>query len=248
VDFRRAGHLPNLRQDTDPADPDDLPRQRRGITPQMHGRYPDWDVLEQARHWDEPTREVVLRRVASPPEIRFFTPAEAETLGAYCDVVTHQYREPRIPVLAFVDEKLLEGRLDGYRFADLPADGETWRIVARGLDHSARTEWRAESFARAPTTVREDVVRAFKDGQVRGGPWAELGVEHAWTVTTRDILETFYSHPWAWNEIGFGGPAYPRGYAAFGSDHLGNDREWWEPREAFGVDPVKDTKERGIDR
>jgi hypothetical protein len=247
VDFSRAGHLPNLRQDADPADPDELPRQRKGITPQMHGRYPDWDVLEQAQHWDEETRSVVLRRVEAPPEIRFFTPAEAEMLTAFCDVVTHQYRDPRIPVLAFVDEKLLEGRLEGYQYADLPDDRDTWRIVARGLDHSARTEWRADSFSRAPTTVQEDVVRAFKAGSVRGGPWDELGIAHAWQVTTRDILSAFYAHPWAWNEIGFAGPAYPRGYAAFGSDHLGDDREWWEPREAFGVDPVKDTKARGID-
>ena len=28
----------------------------------------------------------------------------------------------------------------------------------------------------------------------------------------RSVLAAFYSHPWAWNEIGFGGPAYPRGY------------------------------------
>jgi hypothetical protein len=30
------------------------------------------------------------------------------------------------------------------------------------------------------------------------------------------ILSGFYSHPWAWNEIGFGGPAYPRGYMRLG--------------------------------
>ena len=32
----------------------------------------------------------------------------------------------------------------------------------------------------------------------------------------RGVLGAFYSHPWAWNEIGFGGPAYPRGYARLG--------------------------------
>jgi Gluconate 2-dehydrogenase subunit 3 len=248
VDFRDALHLPNNRQDSDPADPDELPRQRRGITPQLHGRYPDWDVLEQQRHWDDATRQVVLRRVESPPEIRFFRGEEIDTLKAFCDVVTHQYREPRIPVLAFVDEKLLEGRREGYQYADMPDDGDAWHLVARGLDHSTRAEWRAESFAAAPTTVQEDVVRAFKDGKLQGGPWDELSVEHAWKVTTRDILAAFYAHPWAWNEIGFAGPAYPRGYAAFGSDHLGDDREQWEPREAFAVDPVKDTRARGIDR
>ena len=247
MDFRDPFHLPNVREDSDPADPEQLPRQRRGITPQLHGRYPDWDVLAEADHWDEATRRVVLRRVADPPEIRFFHGDEVETLKAFCDVVTHQYREPRIPVLSFIDEKLFEGRLDGYQYADMPDDRDTWRIVARGLGHSARTEWRAASFAAAPTTVREDIVRTFKAGNVRGGPWDELNVERAWKVTTRHIVEAFYAHPWSWNEIGFGGPAYPRGYAAFGSDHLGDDREQWEGEEAFAVDPVKDVKARGLE-
>ena len=28
----------------------------------------------------------------------------------------------------------------------------------------------------------------------------------------RAVLAAFYSHPWSWNEIGYGGPRYPRGY------------------------------------
>jgi hypothetical protein len=246
VNFRDASHLPNLRKGRDPADPDELPRQRNGITPQLHGRYPDFNVLDELPHWDEQTAEVVLARVESPPGIHFFTPAEAETLKAYCDTITHQYREPRIPVLSFVDEKLLAGRLDGYQYEDLPDDRETWRIVAAGLDYSARAEWRAESFAAAPPTTREDIVRTFSEGKLAGGPWEQLNVSRAFKVTTKHICAAFYAHPWAWNEIGFGGPAYPRGYAAFGSDHLG-DREQWEPVEAFSVDPVKDVKARGIE-
>src|SRR5438876_894465 len=86
-----------------------LPRQRRGTTPQMHGRYPDYDVLEQADHWDEVTRKVVLDRVENVPPIRFFEPREVRTLEAFCDVVVHQDSEPRIPVLNYVDAKLARG-------------------------------------------------------------------------------------------------------------------------------------------
>src|SRR5918912_1271190 len=68
----------------------------------------------------------------------------------------------------------------------------------------------------------------------------------AWQVVMRDVTAAFYSHPWAWNEIGFGGPAYPRGYAAFGSPHLGETEDWEEP-EAFSRDPVRDTRRRGLD-
>ena len=40
----------------------------------------------------------------------------------------------------------------------------------------------------------------------------EIDASRAWSVVMRAVLAAFYSHPWAWNEIGFGGPAYPRGY------------------------------------
>ena len=28
----------------------------------------------------------------------------------------------------------------------------------------------------------------------------------------QDAIDAYYAHPWAWDEIGFGGPAYPRAY------------------------------------
>ena len=55
-DFRDAGHLPHNRPDRQPGSPEELPRQRNGVTPQMHGRYPDYNVLDEADHWDEVTR------------------------------------------------------------------------------------------------------------------------------------------------------------------------------------------------
>ena len=90
--FRRAEHLPNLRPDRQPGSPDELPRQRNGITPQMHGRYPDFNVLEHASRWDQPTREVVLARL-EPPEYRHFQPEELPTLEAFCDTVMAAVRD-----------------------------------------------------------------------------------------------------------------------------------------------------------
>src|SRR5207237_652295 len=81
-----------------------LPRQRRGITPGMVGRYPDFDVLEGADHWDEVTRKMILDRVRNVPPIRFFDNREAATLNALCDHLTGQIgEEPKLPVLAYVD-------------------------------------------------------------------------------------------------------------------------------------------------
>jgi hypothetical protein len=226
-------------------DPHDLPAQRKGITPQMVGRYPAYDVLSQTSHWDDVTRRIVLDRVENVPPIEFFTTDEARTLDAFCNVATAQDAEPRIAVLNYVDEKLQAGKRDGWRFFDLPDDDELWRLVARGLDEQARHH-SYESFADAPLETQVGVVHRFSKGELHGGVWEQVNVSRAFSVVMRYVAQAFYSHPWAWNEIGFGGPAYPRGYGAFGSPHLG-EKESWEADESVHYDPVRDVRERGLD-
>jgi hypothetical protein len=243
-DLRDAGHLPHRRGGQGPADPYQLPRQRRGRTPQMHGRYPDYDVLEQAGHWDAVTREMVLARVNDVPEIRFFTTAEVATLTALCDLLMAQDSEPRIPVIHFVDEKYAKGELDGFQFEDMPDDRDAWRLVARGLDEQAVKRSGAASFAAADADAQRAIVEDFAAGELEGGVWSQLNVKRAFSLVMRVLLSCFYSHPWAWNEIGFGGPAYPRGYSRFGSPHLQRaERETWEGVEAYDRDPVRDETE-----
>ena len=235
-DFRDPDHLPNI-SGGDGADPSLLPRQRRGTTPQLHGRYPDYDCLREADHWDEQTRAVVFDRVENVPEHRFFDEAQTATLNAFCDLVLAQDSEPRVPVLAFVDRKLAEGRLDGYRYAGMPDDRETWIVVARGLDQAARRR-RAKSFAAAPPEKQQAIVDAFAEGRLSVGARDRVDVKRAWSVVLRGILASFYSHPWTWNEIGFGGPAYPRGYAVLG---IGSG-EPWEADESGAADPASEPR------
>jgi hypothetical protein len=240
--FDRADHLPS-RGFTDPHA--QLPRQRRGLTPQLHGRYPDYDVLAEADHWDDVTRRLVLARVHDVPPFRFFDERERRTLKALCDTLLAQDREPRVPVLSFVDEKLYENRGDGYQFFDMPSDQETWRRVARGLDDEARALG-LESFDELSEHHRNMVCHRFAKAELTGGVWASFNVSRAFATVMRDVCQAFYAHPWSWNEIGFGGPAYPRGYAAFGNPALG-ERESWEGAEAFASDPVPEVRQKGLD-
>jgi hypothetical protein len=39
-----------------------------------------------------------------------------------------------------------------------------------------------------------------------------MSVHRFWQLILGDAIEAYYAHPWAWDEIGFGGPAYPRAY------------------------------------
>ena len=239
-DLSTPHHLPNLRRDRQPPHPSWLPRQRVGTTPQMIGRYPDYDVLASAGTWDAATRAVVTKRLHLHGPLRFFTVEEELTARAFCDVVTAQDSEPRVPVAEMVDEKLAAGRLDGYRYADMPRDPDTWRLVLRGLDETARARYGRDGFAACDGSSREAIVGALADGSLGGGPWDELDVARAFSVCTRAILAAFYSHPWAWNEIGYGGPAYPLGYMRLGPIAVR------EPRERPGAtseDPVRAVQE-----
>ena len=238
-DLTKPDHLPNLREGGEPRHPSWLPRQRRGTTPQMIGRYPDYDVMDNAGNWDHATRKVLEARLTAPPTLRFFTAEEEPALRALCDVTTAQDVEPRVPVAEMVDDKLASGRLDGYRYANMPRDPDTWRLVLRGLDETADSR-HGKRFAACDAPQREAIVTTLSKGELAGGAWDQLDVSRAWSVCMRAILAAFYSHPWAFNEIGFGGPAYPQGYMRLGP------LSTLEPHERPGAtaeDPVREARE-----
>jgi hypothetical protein len=222
-----------------------LPRQRKGVVPQGRGRYPDYDVLAEADHWDDVTRRLIMDRVHNVPPLRFFDEQEARTIAAFCDQITAQDADPKVAVVNYLDEKLYENNGAGYQYFDLPSDQEVWRRVARGLDDEARKQGR-DSYAFLTEHEQNELVHKFDKGELYGGVWATFNISRAFKVCVRDICEQFYAHPWSWNEIGFGGPAYPRGYAAFGSPQLGEE-EHWEAKEAVDVDAQKDVQAKGLD-
>ncbi|MGH3852271.1 MAG: gluconate 2-dehydrogenase subunit 3 family protein [Pseudonocardiaceae bacterium] len=239
ADLSKADHLPNKRSDGQPPHPSWLPRQRAGVSPQMIGRYPDYDVLSTTDTWDEATKKVVLARLEPPGPMRFFTVEQQPTLRAFCDTVLAQDTDPRVPVPEMIDTKLADGKLDGYQYADMPDDRDTWRLVLAGLDHTAE----ASGFAACEVTRREAIVGEFAKGRLVGGPWERLNVTRAWSVVMRMALAAFYSHPWAWNEIGFGGPAYPRGFMRRGTTGV---REPFETPGATDEDPVRVVREEQL--
>ena len=244
-DFRDASHLPNLRSDRQPPRPSWLPRQNRGTTPQMIGRYPEYDVLESADTWDQATKKVVLARLEPHGPLQFFDAAQEPVLRAFCDTVMAQDKEPRVPVAEFVDDKLAAGRLDGYQYEDMPDDGQTWQIVLAGLDHTAAERSAADGgFAAASLSTREAIIDDLANGALSGGPWDQVNVSRAWSVCMRAILAGFYSHPWAWNEIGFGGPAYPRGFMRLGPT---STTEPFEKHGATSEDPSDVVRDGQLD-
>jgi hypothetical protein len=180
------------------------------------GYYPGFSTLAQRQFWDDATRAEILARVEEVPPIRFFSADEAALLTAIVDRVLPQddrTPERRIPIVPFIDERLHAGRIDGYRFADMPPDGEAHRLGLQAVEACARARF-SRGFMALSMAEKEQLLKLLHDGKPPAAEdiWRRMPVHRYWLLLLHDVCQVYYAHPWAWDEIGFGGPAYPRGY------------------------------------
>jgi hypothetical protein len=209
------------------------PSSQRGVTPQHRGRFPGFDVLDEVHRWDDVTAGVVLARLAPTTDLSFFTLTENGAATALLDLLLHQDGEPKVPVVALIDARLAAGETDGWHYDDLPEDGEAWRRSLAALDEDA-DDLAGRPFARLQPDQQAALIQRVQDLGADGKGWHGMNAGHLWSLWTRYACTAFYSHPWAWNEMGFPGPAYPRGYKNAGIDA----RERFEVRDAAATDPV----------
>lgn len=196
-------------------------------------RYPGYDVLAKwsGPSWNAKTRQVIASRLAIAPEPRFFTAEEFETVTAIAArIVPQPTTRPPIPVAALVDRKLHDGVMDGYRTEGMPRDSEAWRLGLRALDAEARMAYR-DRFARLADGLQVALLQRAEAGELHASEWGAMSPKDFFTKRlARDIVLAYYAHPVAWSEIGWGGPASPRGYVRLDF----NERDPWEAAEAHG--------------
>lgn len=197
------------------------------------GYYPGFHTLDQQAFWDEATRKVVLDRVQRIPPVRFFTPEEACFMQAVCARLMPQDDRDeahQIPIVQRIDERLYEGRGDGYRYEDMPPDTEVYHLGLRAIDAVAHCLY-GHSFVELSGHAQDHVLQTIHDEQPPAAAgmeiWQQMSIIHFWGMLLSDVIEAYYAHPYAWDEIGFGGPAYPRGYMRL----EGGQPEPWEVKE-----------------
>jgi len=183
------------------------------------GYFPGYSTMAQQKSWDNTTRAIVSKRVenaGATPSLLFFTPEEAAIIGAIVDRLMPQddRSESRtIPIVPFIDQRLHMNSLAGFRYEDMPPDQEAYRIGVKTIDEMARTRFQ-QPFVGLTVHRQELLLKSLHDGKPdpEHETWNRLPVHRFFALLMEDCVTAYYSHPWAWDEIGFGGPAYPRGY------------------------------------
>ena len=197
----------------------------------MADRFPGYDVLAKRRtpSWNRKTREVVDARMALSDAPQFLSPEERALLAAVAARIVPQPKDrPPVPVVVLVDHHLMRDRGDGYRPPSIPPMRDAWRRGLQALGAEARAAHGAP-FEALSAADQDALLRAMQAGELRDPAWGDMPPATFFrTRLAHDIVHAYYAHPTAWSEIGWGGPAAPRGYVRMGY----NERDPWEAAEA----------------
>ncbi|HTH73206.1 MAG TPA: gluconate 2-dehydrogenase subunit 3 family protein [Trinickia sp.] len=139
-----------------------------------------------------------------------------------------RWAEASVPVAGLVDRKLQADGRDGYRDARLPPLRDAWRIGLAALDAESRQAHGA-AFADLDRAQQRGLLTRMQRGELKDAAWQGMPCDVFFSLRVlHDIGSAYYAHPQSWNEIGFGGPANPRGYVRMQA----NRRDPWEASEA----------------
>ncbi|MCA1600613.1 MAG: gluconate 2-dehydrogenase subunit 3 family protein, partial [Acidobacteria bacterium] len=98
-----------------------------------------------------------------------------------------------------------------------------------GIDETAQALFDGKAFVELDLLSQDVVLTHVARGDASGAAWEGMPAARFFkNVLCITIVKTYYSHPLAWNEMGYSGPSSPRGHV----------RKWeggvdpWEAQEA----------------
>jgi hypothetical protein len=205
------------------------------------GGYPGYDVLRKrdSQSWNDKTRAVLDARLAVENRPRFFSAAQWHTLEALCDrVVPQPDGVPRVPLAAYIDRQLFAGTTKGYRLEGMPQPAQAWQRALGAIDEVAMRELH-RPFAHLTQDDQNAILGRMADGSLQADALRGMPPNGFWSSHVfHDVVGAYYAHPQAWNDIGWAGPASPRGYVRLDLDR----RDPWEPAEAGPGDEAQTFK------
>jgi len=183
--------------------------------------YPTYDVMEHEEAWDPHTQSIVKARLVQQGKYRFLDMKEVELLRAWCSRLMDDDRAEIIGfVLEHIDSTLTQNKGESQRDPNVP---EARDLVRRGLhDIDALAEsLHGMLFYNLEVPVQLTLMSDICTGLGQQG-------DERLTVPPKALfkkllvmtIEAYYSHPKIWSEIGYGGPAYPRGYVRLENGQL----------------------------
>jgi len=193
-------------------------------------RFPNYSTLSKrdTPSWNDATRQVMDKRLGAVPPRRFFNTDEWAVLEAVCDrIIPQTGTRPKVPIANFIDNKMATNQGDGFQRAGQPDMQQMWQSGLQALNEEAKLRF-GQPFIELPGGRQDDLLHMVQNGDVRSPGWQTVPATAFFTDRVlHDVISVYYAHPQGWDEMGFGGPASPRGYVRMGF----NRHDPWDPME-----------------
>ncbi|MDA8235063.1 MAG: gluconate 2-dehydrogenase subunit 3 family protein [Clostridia bacterium] len=195
----------------------------------MQSFYPQFDMLQNSDHWDEYTARLIRKRMIEPGKPRFLAEQELELLKKVCSRLLGEENGDRLAqVVGHIDHKLADNIGEGYRKANLPEERILFRNGLTGINETAKGLFQGKEFPDLKPEEQDRVLTEMAGGQPPGAIWQGLPAKDFFKILLREAVEIYCSLPGVWSQMGYAGPAYPRGYVRI---ELGGVDPWEAVRD-----------------
>ena len=176
-------------------------------------RYPAYDVLKEKEHWDEHTREIVLKRLGPFDEKKFLSDHEAEMVFSIAKHIVYDHRKEILDyVVHHLDSSLSAPIGEDQRKVGTPPQKVLIREGLKAIDKLATQQYSAP-FLDLDVKQQLALLEGLDHGKAMALPeWQVIPQQELFKKLATATVSAYYSHPVVWSEIGYGGPAYPRSY------------------------------------
>ncbi|MBN3527219.1 gluconate 2-dehydrogenase subunit 3 family protein [Paenibacillus apiarius] len=175
--------------------------------------YPSFDVMKERDEWDSHTQIIVTERLREETTWQALQELELATLGAVCRLLVADERDNVISYILMHFDQIITSKIgEGQRKAGVPEEKTLIREGLQQLDNKARNEHGAP-FDQLKGAQQSEILERLSEGKLQLSPeWTALKQKGLFKKLLGTAIDAYCSHPDIWSEIGYAGPAYPRGY------------------------------------
>lgn len=179
----------------------------------VRSHYPSFNVMKEQDAWDDHTQSIVASRLEPKKELRFFTAEEAQLMRQISSLlVNDQNPEVLDYVVGHIDQALYQSPGEGQREAGVPEASILVRAGLQAIERGAQAQYGC-SFTELELQRQKDFVQQLSRFNAEPKDvWGHIPQKPLFTKLMSMTVEPYSSHPAVWSDIGYAGPAYPRGY------------------------------------
>ncbi len=165
----------------------------------------------------EPTRKALEERIEKAKgKNHFFDDYSFKLLSTACSLLMDQEpKDPFVNIAFFIDDRLSKNKCDGWRYSDMPPDGEMYLKGLGGIDETASMMFR-KNFTVLEKEEQIKVLKVIQEGIADGDTWKTLSPVRFFEELLAETTEFFFSYPLVQLDFGYAGMADAAGWQKIG--------------------------------